>query len=124
MNTLAALRIYFPNSARLKKKGFWKNLLAPSLGAYLASEAKASGIEQVVMQTVRAGYLKGNPLSYDMSETPPPQLPQCIELVDEETRLRTFLNVHREQLEGTRAVILKAEDIIFDTAIPVSKVSH
>ena len=119
MNDLASIRIYFRRQSRLPCKGFWKRLLAPSLGSHLLQVAKAFGIEQALYQPVIAGYLKGDPISYDMSEIPPVKLPSCVEMIDVEDKLRRFLKEHEKELEETRIVLFKSE-ILFSPKLSSS----
>jgi H+/Cl- antiporter ClcA len=95
----AILRLYFHNGAKLRAEGFWKKLTAPSLGGYLASQAKKAGIEQVVIHRV----------SYDLSEVPPHKLPQCAELIDREDKLRSFLQANAAVLGEVRSVLLRCD---------------
>jgi PII-like signaling protein len=112
MNDYASLRIYFQNKTRVERKGFWSRLMAPSLGTHLISAAKKDGIEQAVYQPIIAGYLKGDPVSCDISEAPPPKLPSCVELIDSESKLRNFLKDHEDELRGIKAVLVRAESIL------------
>ena len=56
-----SLRIYMKNSAKIKSGfSFWKKLWNPSLSFFILSEAKKSEIDQAVLLSVKAGYLKGS----------------------------------------------------------------
>lgn len=110
------MRFYFKWGAKLHRAGFWQKLMAPDLGSYLVKEAKAAGIEQAVLHPITMGFMKGEKLAYDMSETPPPHLPRCVELLGEEAKLKAFAEAHRAQLKGVRVVLLRAEDVISDSA--------
>jgi PII-like signaling protein len=115
MSDKAVLRIYFHYGAKLKREGFWAKLTAPPYGTYLLSLAKKQGIEQAARQRISAGYLSKEPISYDMSEIPPDRLPQCLELIDSESKLRGFLKKNGADLKQSRSVLLKFEDPILDT---------
>lgn len=112
MENLAALRLYFHYGARRAKKHFWHNLTAQSLLTYLATAAKNFGIEQVVVHRVSAGFLKGDSISYDHAEIPHHRLPQCLELVDQEDKLRRFVDEHHPELKEVRIVLLRCEEIL------------
>lgn len=114
---IMVLRLYFRPGKKLQKQGFWKNLFSPNFGSYLVKEAKESGIEQAVYQPMIAGYLKGDPVSIDLSDRPPPTLPQCVELMDQdEAKITKFLNDHRKELTGVRVVLIRSENIVLDNA--------
>ena len=89
MNDLTALRLYFPQSARAKPTRFWHHLTAPALSHRLLLAAKRAGIQQALLHSVHAGYLQGKKLSHHHLETAALNHPLCIELIDNEMRLRT-----------------------------------
>ena len=107
------LRIYMPSRARRKGKlTLWQKLIAGSLGGYLLKEAKSFGIEQSVYQQIYGGYLKGQRLVFQQAEYTPPELPQCVELIDEEKKLRAFVSKYGDQLEGCRVVLFQTAEIL------------
>lgn len=112
MQGLTALRLYCYSGARVPKKTFWQKLTAPLLADYLAKHAKAFGIEQVVVYRVSMGFLKGDSLQYDHHEIPFYKLPQCIELIDEEDQLRSFLLEHINELRKVRIIFLQCEEFV------------
>ena len=112
MTDLTALRFYFHYGARVQRKGVWQKLTAPVLFTYIADSAKAFGIEQVVLHRVSGGFLKGDPISYDHAEIPHHKLPQCLELIDKEEKLRLFLDRHRAELKDVRVVLLRCEEVL------------
>lgn len=105
MSQLSALRLYFPLSAKAKPTRLWHRFVAPSLASHLLDQASQAGIQQVVMHKVTAGYLPGDRLQQHVSDTPPNRLPQCLELIDQEGRLRAFLQVHSDHLAEVRVVL-------------------
>jgi PII-like signaling protein len=109
MNTLTALRLYFPQSALARRTRFWHHLTAPALSQRLLTAAKRAGIAQAVMHSVQSGYLPGNKLSHHHIETAPGKHPLCIELIDSEDRLREFLHHHSDELHNVRAVFFRCE---------------
>lgn len=121
MNELASMRIYFQNRTRVPREGFWGRFFSPSLGTHLIKSAKQFGIEQAVYQPIIAGYLKGDPVSYDMSDAPPPKLPSCVEMIDQEEKLRDFLKDHEQELQNARVVLFKSENILLDHHHPPPK---
>lgn len=110
INDIAALRLYFRHGAKIKAEGVWGKLLAPSLGSHLMARAKAFGIDQVILQRVSAGFLYGDMPAHDISDIKPHRLPQCLEFVDAEEKLRIFLDEHRNELQQVRVVMLRCED--------------
>lgn len=109
MTDLTALRLYFPQAARAKPTKFWHHLSAPALSHRLLTAAKRCGIQQALLHTVHAGYLPGHKLSHQQIESSPAQHPLCIEMIDSEERLRSFLREHADELNHVRAVLLRAE---------------
>lgn len=108
-NDHAALRLYFPVSARAAATRFWHRLSAPALAQHLLTAAKKSGIRQAILHPIQAGYLKGQQLTHHHPEVVSMKHPQCVELVDSESRLREFLHDHAAELHKVEAVLLKCE---------------
>ena len=109
MTQLTALRLYFPMSAKAKATSFWHKLSAPALGHHLLQCAKRAHIQQAAMLTVHAGFLPGEKLEHWHLENPSKTLPQCIELIDTETKLRKFLREHADEIKQVRAILYRAE---------------
>lgn len=110
----AILRIYMPQAAKVNDEnaGFFKKLLKQSLSSFLLKKAHEEGIEQSMFYRAISGYLKGKPLVSDMSEVPPASLPFCVEMIDHEPKLTSFVARNRKFLEDCRVIIYKATDII------------
>ncbi|BDR08990.1 DUF190 domain-containing protein [Comamonas thiooxydans] len=106
---LAAVRLYFPSGATAKATRFWHHLSAPALSRHLLREAKEANILQVLQHHVSAGYLPGERMSHVHPELTNMKHPQCIELLDSEARLRTFLHAHAEELHKVHAVMFLCE---------------
>ena len=109
MSQLTALRLYFPISARAKATRFWHRLSAPALGHHLLAAARHAHIQQAVMHHINSGYLPGEKLMHHHAEGVPGRMPQCIELIDTESRLRKFMHDHAEELQKVRAVLYLCE---------------
>ena len=109
MQNMTALRLYFPQSARVKPTRFWHHLSAPALSHHLLKTTGRAGIHQALMHSVHAGYLPGKKLSHHHIESIPAHHPLCIELIDAEERLRTFLHEHAEELRHVQAVLFHCE---------------
>lgn len=109
MSQTASLRLYFPLSARAKATRFWHRLSAPALGQHLLQCARRARIQQAVLLGVQSGYLPGDGFSHGHVEASPGRMPQCIELIDTESRLRKFLRDHAEELREVRAVLYRCE---------------
>jgi H+/Cl- antiporter ClcA/PII-like signaling protein len=112
MSHVTILRCYFNLHAKIQHTGFWKNLTAPPLGPYLVNKANEYGIEQAVLHRVTSGFLKGHRPSHDMGETPPPRLPQCLELMDTEEKLHGFVAKYKHAFAGVKIIMLKADAIV------------
>ena len=107
------LRIYMP--IRAKRKGkltFWQKFSGASLSTYLLNEAKSFGIEQAIFQRSSGGYLNGQKLVFDISEIAPLDLPQVVELVDKEDRLREFVEKFKNQITDCRVVLFKTSEVV------------
>ena len=112
MTEKAILRIYMPMSAQFSgPRTFWQKLFGPSLGGFLVKKAKEFGIEQAILQRIMGGYLKGRKLAFEQGEIIPPDLPQCVELIDHENKLKQFLEAYREQITNCRVILLHAIEI-------------
>ena len=111
--SITILRFYMPLAAKLKHpKSFWQKLFGASLGRYLVRKAKEEGIKQALVQRVEAGYLSGEKLVFDQVEAIPPRLPLCVELIDDESKLRDFISKNKSELTDCRAVIFRAAEVI------------
>ncbi len=108
---LTALRLYFHHGAKLQGDTRWRKFTAPPLHWHLPRLAQAFGIQQVVLHRIYRGYLSGNELHHDHHEITPHRLPQCLELIDEEAKLREFVQVNRANLKQVRIVLLQGEDL-------------
>lgn len=109
MSTVMALRLYFHRSEKALPTRKLHHIFKPSLASYLLRHAAQDGIEQVLMHSVHAGYLKGKRLVHHHVETAHSHMPQCIEMIDRESKLRSFLRHHASHLTGVRAVFLPCE---------------
>ena len=100
------LRIYMPLSAKAKgKRTIWQKIFSNGLANHLAKKAKEQGIEQVILQRVFAGYMKGQKLAFEGAEVSPPNLPLCVEMIDDEAKHRKFVSENREQMSDCHCVL-------------------
>ncbi|MGH8417892.1 MAG: hypothetical protein ACRER8_11510 [Pseudomonas sp.] len=106
---LTALQLYFPGASRARVTNFWHHLSAPALAQHLLKAALKAKIEQVMLKPISAGYLPGHRLSHHHPELGDMRHPQCLELLDTEEKLRTFLSEHADELCKVRAVLLLCE---------------
>ena len=107
------LRIYMLLSARMKNPTtVWQKIFGVSLAHYLVKKAKDAGIKQAIVQRSEAGYLQGENLVFDQVEAVPMNLPLCVELIDEESALRAFVDQNQEQLSGCRVVVFNSAEIL------------
>lgn len=109
MHDLAAVRLYFPASARANRSRFWHHLSAPALAHHLLKVAHQSGIEQAILHHVDAGYLKDQRLSHHHPEASSMEHPQCLEMVDRRDALERFLTDHADELQKVRVLMLSCE---------------
>ena len=109
MSPVVSLRLYFHRSENALPTRRLHRIFKPSLASYLLRHATADGIEQVLMHQVHAGYLKGKRLAHEHLETAHAHLPQCIEMIDREQKLRDFLQHHAAHLLSVRAVFMPCE---------------
>lgn len=112
-NDLTVLRLYFHSSAKIYIHSWWSRMFGTPLGHYLLTHAREAGISQAVLHRVTGGFLPGDSLTFDMSELPPPKLPQCLELIADEEILKAFLDVNTAHLKGVRIVALRGEQLEF-----------
>lgn len=106
---IAALRLYFPMSARANVTRFWHLLSAPALAHHLLAVARKANIVQAMLHQVSAGYLPGERLSHQHPELTGMRHPQCLELLDTEQRLREFVAEHAAELRKVHAVLFLCE---------------
>lgn len=111
-NTIMRIYMTVSEKARPESLTFWQRVLNGSLASFLLKKAKEEGIEQAICQRVSAGYLKGKNIAFDLVETIPPDLPQCVELVDSEQNLRNFFERHKEDLRQCRVAIFKTAELM------------
>jgi PII-like signaling protein len=117
MGHLSVLRLYFSASEMRRVDSWWKRLAPERLGPFLLRQAKEHGIEQALLHRVIGGYLKNQELIMDTGEVPPARLPQCLELVGEESELQAFLRDNQKHLKKVRSVFLRGEEARFEAAI-------
>jgi PII-like signaling protein len=106
---LTILRIYMPLAAKVKNSdaSFWRKIFGESLPGYLLKKAREFGIAQGVFQHIRGGYLEGKRLAYEGSEVSPPELPQCVELIDTASKLKSFVEKFSDQLKECNVVLFQ-----------------
>ncbi|WP_136419062.1 DUF190 domain-containing protein [Herbaspirillum sp. ST 5-3] len=109
MQDLAALRLYFPLSAKARGTRFWHRFTAPNLASHLLAYARRLGVKQAILHHVDAGYLPGERVSHHSLEGSALRHPQCLELIDTEPTLRKFLKDHEHELHKVHAVLFRCE---------------
>ena len=110
---LTILRIYMP--LRAKWSGHlsrWQRLMNSSLSYHLLKQANLFGIEQGICHRVSAGYLDGKKLLFEGAEISPPDLPQCVELIDKEGSLIEFYNKYKEELKQCHVVLFTGTKLL------------
>lgn len=106
---LIALRLYFPMGSKANVTRFWHHLSAPALAQHLLAVAKHAQIHQALLYQIASGYLKGERVTHHHPEVSAMRHPQCLELLDTEERLRSFMREHAEELRKVRAVLFVCE---------------
>ncbi len=107
------LRIYMPVSAKVKGQlSLWKKIFNSSLANYLLKQAKEFGIEQTVYQRIAGGYLHGKKLVFDQVEVVSDDLPHCVELIDDENKLKSFVERFKGQLDECRVVLFQGATLV------------
>ncbi len=106
MEKYQVLRIYFKYGQKSKKLSFWRKLWDCSLSNQLLKAAKAQKIYQANIFNANAGYLGNGNIVYNVSELPPLKNTVCLELVDGELKLQTFLKDNEAELKEARSVLL------------------
>jgi H+/Cl- antiporter ClcA len=112
MKQVTILRLYFAASATIPETKWWRRAMSRNLGHYLLKQAREAGVHHAVLHKVSAGFLNGAGISWNVGETPPPRLPQCLELIGEEELLRAYLEVERPYLTNVRAVMMRSEEVM------------
>ncbi|QIE29582.1 DUF190 domain-containing protein [Caballeronia sp. SBC2] len=91
MHKLLTLRLYFPHAARASHSRLWHHVSRPSLATHLLRLARRHGIDQATLLHVEAGYLQGDGrIRHRHVEMNHTRLPQCIELIDVEEKVRFY----------------------------------
>jgi len=109
MNDHVALRLYFTHSAKVSPSKLWHRLTRPALVTHLLHRARSAGIEQAIVHHVQEGYLAGEKVRHRHVEHVHHKLPQCLELIDVESKIKAFWEAHSRELAGVRAVFLECE---------------
>lgn len=90
----------------------WQKIFGTSRAHHLVKKAKESGIKQAVVQRVEAGYLQGQKLVFDQVEAAPQNLPLCVELIDDESTLKSFVAQYKDQMDGCRVILFKSAELL------------
>lgn len=106
MKQYQLLRIYFKYGQKSKKLSFWQKLWNSSLSNQLLKAAKEQKIHQANIFNANAGYLGDGNIVYNLSELPPPKNTVCLELIDEELKLQTFLKDNETELQEAISILL------------------
>lgn len=113
--TVAIARIYFEYGESIDGQSFWARLWSSSLGESLLKKAKEADIWQANIFTARSGYLNYDHIIYNISELPALRNPACLELVDEEGKIRKFLELNKEYLKKARIILINPNTEFFNT---------
>ncbi|TGN29531.1 hypothetical protein [Empedobacter tilapiae] len=109
MEQYQLLRIYFKYGQKSKKLSFWQKLWNSSLSDQLLKAAKAQKIHHANIFIASAGYLNGGNIVYNVSELPPPKNTACLELIDEELKLQTFLKDNEAEIQEAISILIHPE---------------
>ena len=117
MADVSVLRLYFSAADMRQHDSWWRRMMPQSLGPHLLQQAKSAGIEQALLHRVIGGFLKNQNLVMDGGEISPARLPQCLELIAEESILQAFLKENHDHLTRVRIVFLRGEEARIEAAI-------
>ena len=106
MEQYQLLIIYFKFGKKTKKLSFWQKLWNSSLSNQLLKAAKEQKILQANIFNASAGYLGDENIVYNLSELPPLKNTVCLELIDEELKLQTFLKDNEAELQEAVSILL------------------
>jgi PII-like signaling protein len=114
-NNITIARLYFNYGQSIKGQTFWKRLWNNSLSDFLLKKAKESNIDQATLFTAKAGYLNYEDIKNNISEIPPLKNPVCIELVDNDNKIKQFLELNKENLKEVKTIIINPNSQIILT---------
>lgn len=106
MEQYQLLRIYFKYGQKSRKLSFWQKLWNSSLSIQLFKAAKEQKIHQANIFNAKAGYLGEGNIVYNISEVSPPKNTVCLELIDEELKLQTFLKDNETEMQEVISILL------------------
>lgn len=107
---LNTIRIYIHQGQKVPNTSFWKRFLGGNLlSTALLRRAKAAGLRQAIMLPVKAGFLADTRLVFGVTEINPPDLPVCIEIIDDPGKIRLFITENRNLLASAFAVTENTE---------------
>lgn len=106
MEQYQLLRVYFKYGQKSQKLSFWQKLWNSSLSNQLLKAAKEQKILQANIFNASAGYLGDGNIVYNLSELPPLKNTVCLELIDEELKLQTFLKDNETELQAAISILL------------------
>lgn len=111
-NNVTIVRLYFNYGQSLKGQSFWKSIWNNSLGDALLKKAKEINIEQANLFTAKAGYLNYGNIQNNISETPPLKTPVCLEIIDNNDKIKQFLECNKESLKEVKIILLNQNNEI------------
>jgi PII-like signaling protein len=103
---ISVLRIYFRYGQKAENLSFWQKMWNNNLGQQLLKKAKELNIEQANIFTAKVGYLNNEKINYNISEIPPNKNPVCLELVDQQEKLKLFIEQHKAELSKVNVILL------------------
>lgn len=103
---ITVLRIYFRNGQKAKNLNFWQKLWNNNFGQHLLKKAKEIGIEQANIFTAKTGYLDNDKINYNISEIPAYKNPVCLELIDQNEKLKLFIEQNKVELSEANVILL------------------
>lgn len=105
-NNIKIARLYFNYGQSIKRQSFWKNIWNNSLSDFLIKKAKESNIEQANLFIAKAGYLNYEIIKNNISEMPALKNPVCLELIDNDYKIKQFLENNKENLTEVKTIII------------------
>lgn len=105
-------RLYFNYGQSIKGQSFLGKLWNNSLSDFLLKKAKESNIEQANLFIAKAGYLNYENIKSNISEIPSLNNPVCIELIDNDNKIKQFLEHNKESLSDVKIILLNSNNEI------------
>lgn len=113
MNNIITVRVYFEHGEKIKGLTFRQRLFHGGFAHYMLKAAKKDGIKQAICFPVTSGYLSHQTrIHVENTESISFRHPQCIELTDEEDKIKSFIDAYKAHFTDTDVFIVKNEIVL------------